>query len=128
MAIFTDTPPIAARDATTRLSFEQGRTIVWLAGEHDIASAWMVADTLARAIALDHADLVVDLSETEFIGSNTIAILSRAHTLLAERSRTLTVRAPSRGARRVIALVGADTLIDATLEADVPGRGLLQPA
>jgi hypothetical protein len=61
----------------------------------------------------------VDLSETQFIGASTIAMLVRARTFLAARDRTLTVRAPSRGAGRVIEIVGAEALIDPTAEAEV---------
>ena len=122
-------PDVAARcDPSTRLSFEHGRTIVWLSGEHDIATAWMVADILARAIALDEADLIVDLSETDFMGSCTAAMLLRARTLLVARNRTLIVRAPSRSARRVIELFGAGSLIGPTAETGAPILTVLQSA
>src|SRR5438045_3471563 len=39
--------------ARPRVSREEGRTVVWLVGEHDAATAFVLADTLARMIAVD---------------------------------------------------------------------------
>ena len=112
MAILTDPITVSHCGPTVFLSYDQERTIVWLAGEHDIASAWRVRNTLGRAIARDDADLVVDLSETDFMDASTIGTLVRARNLLLAQNRTLTIRAPSRSARRVLDIVGSGELID----------------
>ena len=39
------------------LGRDGARTAVWLDGEHDIATVALLADTLARAIFLDDADV-----------------------------------------------------------------------
>lgn len=95
-----------------RVSREGDRTILWLEGELDIANNWLLADTMAKAIALDDGDLVVDLSETAFIGGATVDVLLRGRTFLLERERALTLRAPSSCARRVIDLCGLTALVD----------------
>ena len=55
------------RGLATFAGRDADRTVVWLQGEHDISTTVALADTLARAIALDDADLVVDLSEVQFM-------------------------------------------------------------
>jgi anti-anti-sigma factor len=82
------------------------RTVVWLQGEHDVSTTVALAGTLARAVALDDADLVIDLSEVQFMSAATVGIIVRTHGLLAQQSRSLTLRAPSRCARRVLELCG----------------------
>ena len=81
-----------------------GHTLVLLEGEHDIASLFAVAESLAIAIALDDQDLVVDLSGVQFMGAETIGILIRARNFLREQSRSLTLRAPAPCAQRVLDL------------------------
>ncbi|MEY2461030.1 MAG: hypothetical protein QOG30_2860 [Acidimicrobiaceae bacterium] len=81
-----------------------GHTLVTLEGEQDIASSFALANSLAIAIALDDLDLIVDLSKVGFMGADTIGILIRARSLLHEQSRTLTLRAPSPFAQRVLDL------------------------
>ena len=82
------------------------RTVIWLQGEHDISTTVALTDTLARAVALDDADLVIDLSEVQFMSAATVGILVRTDDLLRQQSRSLTLRAPSTCARRVLELCG----------------------
>jgi anti-anti-sigma regulatory factor len=57
---------------------------------------------LARAIALDSAGLVLDLSEVEFMGASTLGTIVRAREFLRQRSASLSLRSPSTFVRRVI--------------------------
>ena len=118
MAVLTDSLPAitADRGPHARLSRDSGATIVWLEGEHDIATGWLVADTLARAIALDDADLIVDLSGVEFIGADTIGILIRTRAYLLARNRSLLLRAPARCARRVMDILEVWALFGRSVE------------
>lgn len=88
------------------------RTVVWLRGEHDMATSAELTQTLARAIAIDDADVVVDLSDVEFLDCSAIGIILRARDFLGPRSRSLTLRAPRRSARRVLDACGLAELID----------------
>ena len=81
-------------------------TVIWLRGEHDMSTVAELSETIARAIALDDADLVVDLADVEYMGAATVGVLSRARELLRARSRSLVLRSPSRCARRVLELCG----------------------
>jgi anti-anti-sigma factor len=61
---------------------DPARTAVWLRGEHDDSTVAALSETMARAIARDDADLVVDLSEVQFMGAATVGVIVRAQELL----------------------------------------------
>ncbi len=85
--------------------------VVWLRGEHDIATDAALCLTLARAIAPDSAGLVLDLSGVEFMGASTLGVIVRARELLRQWSASLTVRSPAAFVRRVISVCGLDDLL-----------------
>ena len=80
------------------------QTVVWLRGEHDISTVGSLSELLTRVIALDDADLVVDLSEVQFMGVVTVELLLHARERLELMSRSLTLRSPSRRAAHVLGL------------------------
>jgi anti-anti-sigma factor len=88
------------------------RTVVWLRGEHDVSTVAALSETMARAIALDDADVVVDLSEVQFMGAATVRVIIRAREILRLQSRTLVLRSPSECARRIFDLCGHADLLD----------------
>jgi anti-anti-sigma factor len=88
------------------------RTVVWLRGEHDVSTVAALSEILARAIALDDADVVVDLSEVQFMGAATVGVIIRAREFLRLRSRSLVLRSPSECARRILELCGHAELLD----------------
>jgi anti-anti-sigma factor len=67
---------------------------------------------LARAIAANHDDLTVDLSEVTFIDAGTIGALISGRNRLHGQSRSLRLRSPSGSARRVLEACGLTGLID----------------
>jgi anti-anti-sigma factor len=87
---------------------------VWLSGEHDLSTVDALSQTLARAFALDDADVVLDLSDVQFMGAATIDVIVRASGVLDLRSRVLTLRSPSEPARRVVDLCGLAELVEAS--------------
>jgi anti-anti-sigma factor len=88
------------------------RTVVWLRGEHDVSTVAALSEIMARAIALDDADVVVDLSEVQFMGAAAVGVVIRAQEFLRLRSRLLVLRSPSEGARRVLEVCGHADLLD----------------
>jgi anti-anti-sigma factor len=86
------------------VSREGERSIVWLTGEQDIATVFVLAETLADVTALDDADIVVDLSEVSFIDVATLRALIRCGHDLQNLSRHLTLRAPSPFTQRLLAI------------------------
>jgi anti-anti-sigma factor len=84
-----------------RVGHQAGETVLWLTGDHDVATVGPLRLVLVDLIALDDCDIVVDLGETTFLGSVMIGELQRARTHLADRGRWLTVRDPSSFVRRM---------------------------
>ena len=99
------------------------RTVVWLRGEHDVSTVAALSETMAGAMALDDCDLVVDLSEVQFMGAATIGVLVRARELLHSRSRSLVLRSPSRCARRILDLCGQGDLLEPHRADATPATG-----
>ena len=88
------------------------RVVVWVRGEHDVATRTHLAAVLDRAAGLDDADVVVDLSGITFMDASTIGAVVEAHNHLRARSRSLCVRAPSPIARRLLDVCQLGFLID----------------
>ena len=103
--------------------FARRRTVVWLWGEQDVSTVDALSETLAGAMAIDDCDLVVDLSEVQFMGAATIGVLVRARELLQMRSRSLVLRSPSRCARRILDLCGQGDLLDPRRVDATPATG-----
>jgi anti-anti-sigma factor len=80
--------------------------VVWLYGEEDIATVAVLADTLARVVSADAADVIVDLSGVTFLSTATIEELIRVRNILWLQNRNLTLRSPSRCARRLLDVCG----------------------
>jgi anti-anti-sigma factor len=89
------------------------RTVVWMTGDHDATTVAALSENLARAIALDDAELVVDLSDVTFMSASTIGVIVRARAFLRVRSRTMSLRAASSSARLVFEACHLADLLDA---------------
>jgi len=100
--------PGAVRPRIVTVStFAQGDTmVVQLRGDHDSASVPTLAKTLASALALEKTNLVVDLSEVQFINAASVRVLTAAGEYLSGEGRTFGLRSPSRSARRILDLCG----------------------
>jgi anti-anti-sigma factor len=100
---------------------EIGPTIIWLRGEHDIATDGDLRRTLASAIALNDAPIVVDLSKVELMSASTLGIIVAAWSTLRKESRPLTMRLPSSHVRRVISICGLHDLLSSEGGDKTPG-------
>ena len=103
------------------------RTVVWLRGEHDICTVASLSQILARAIALDDGDLVVDLSGVQFMDAATVGVILRARDFLRLQSRSVALRSPSPCAARVLDLCELGELLEqgSELRPRHPGGGAL---
>ena len=88
------------------------RTIVWLIGEHDAASAASLAARFEAATADSDADVEVDLSGVTFLDASTRGVLLKSKDNLASSVRVLSVRNPSACALRLLRICGLACLID----------------
>ncbi|MEO8694651.1 MAG: STAS domain-containing protein [Acidimicrobiales bacterium] len=86
--------------------------VVQLRGDHDSSSVPALAKTLASAVALENTNLVVDLSEVQFINAATVRVLTATGDFLSGAGRTFELRSPSRSARRILALCGVHGLCE----------------
>ena len=103
----------ASDRGVARVSRESDRAVVWLRGEHDIATTVELSETMARAIALDEPGVVVDLSGVHFMGAATVGVIVRAREFLHRQERSFEVRDPSMCAKRILGLCGLDGLFEA---------------
>lgn len=124
MALIQSSPTEAVFDRGTALvERDNGMTVVWLRGEHDVSTRPELARSLAGAIALDRNDLVVDLSEVQFLDASTIGVLVAAREFLRARSRSLALRSPSKFARRLLDVCGLGDLVEPR-RVDAPTAGI----
>ena len=108
----TELPSVPADLSSAVAGRDGDRIVVWLRGELDMATTVELSETLARAIAIDDTDLVLDLSEVQFMDASAIGVIVRAQTFLYPRSRSLSLRAPSKCARFVLDICGLAQLIE----------------
>lgn len=99
-------------DSAPPVSPHRNQTVVRLDGECDTTTVLVTADALARAIDAGAADVVVDLSEVTFLCAATAGVLIGTRNILRGQSRTLTLRAPSRSAMRLLGVCGLVDLVD----------------
>jgi anti-anti-sigma factor len=72
---------------------------------------FVLADALSVAIALGDADLVVDLSNVQFMGSAPMRVLIRCRNLLRAQARDLTLRSPAPCVQRMLNLCGLSDFV-----------------
>ena len=97
----------------TSSTVDDGETIVvQLRGDHDSSTVPAVAAALASAVACEKSNLVVDLSEVQFINAATVRVLTAAGDFLAAQSRTFALRSPSRCAQRILDICGVRGLCE----------------
>lgn len=85
-------------------------TVASLRGEQDLSTVPALCETLAGAIAVGGADLILDLSAVEFLDASTVRVIVAAGEFLRARSRSLVLRSPSGCAQRVLDLCGLSGL------------------
>jgi anti-anti-sigma factor len=107
------------------VAYENGRTVVSLAGEHDLATAPAIAGALAEARKAGDADVVVDLSAVTFLDASTLRVFVAARNDLHEQSRELLLRSPTRSTHRLLELCGLTGLLEPAAPPATPAPGAL---
>lgn len=106
-------PDVSGLMTAGRVAFVEhriGRTVIWLCGEHDIATVDALSEVVEQAMSLDDADVELDLSDVKYMSAATIGVIVRTCERLQGRSRSLVLRSPSSIARRLCDLCGLDYL------------------
>jgi len=100
-----------ARRASWTLLGEEGGTLMTVDGDLDLASAGAFVAALA-GVSAGGTDAVVDMAGVEFVDSSTVRALVGAQRLFERLGLRLTVRAPSRPVRRMLALCRLEEVIN----------------
>ena len=87
-------------------------TVASLSGDLDLSVRGDLCETLAALIAYGDADLILDLSDVEFLDASAASVLFRAEEFLAARSRCLVLRSPPASALRVLNVCGRSDLVE----------------
>lgn len=98
-------------------------SVLWLQGDHDIATSAALSAAIAEAIALDGPAVVIDMSGVLFISAATVGVIVQANVNLRARSRSLTLRAPSSCVRHIFDVCGLSGLLEEACAAGVLGDG-----
>ena len=104
-------PSVAGR-APPRSVADDCPRVVRLHGDYDGGAVAELSGLLSSAIALDDADLVLDITEVGFVDAAVIGVIVRARSFLQLRSRSLTLRRPSRSTRAVLGICDLDVLVE----------------
>ncbi len=102
-------PP--AHGLEVSVTIEGTTTVVVLRGEADIATLPLVVEALARVIADRDGDVIVDLEQTAFIDTGALRAVLQALQVLRGGERLLTLRSPSKIARRLLEVFGLSYLV-----------------
>jgi anti-anti-sigma factor len=89
-----------------------GRNVVWMCGEYDISGVDALSEALARAMSLDERELVIDLSEVEFMDASTIGVFVAIAAELQAQVRALVLRSPTDFGRRILELCGLTGVLE----------------
>ena len=104
MALVSPPSEQPSHEQVATIGRSDGRTYLHLHGEHDLARLTELRAALAKAVDGDKNDLVVDLSDVEFICAGTIGAFFRSRMLLKSLARTMTVHAPRPHTQRILAI------------------------
>lgn len=116
MSVATQVPNTTPAMGLTATVFDEGAvTVVALSGDADRATLHIVVETLSRVMADRAGDVVVDLARMEFMDTAVLRAVLNAREALGSRGRDLTLRSPSRIARRLLGVFGLDHLAGSKL-------------
>jgi anti-anti-sigma factor len=106
------------------------RKVVWLRGAQNASTVPELCAAIARAIAFDQADLLLDLSDVTSLDEAVVEVVDLAREYLRQRSRSFALRSPRPPVRRLLVLCGLSELLDATQgndESDAGNYRVVQP-
>lgn len=117
----TPADPLADFGAT--LAFSGHRAVLGVLGQVDLVSAPELAALLNAVIDRGHADVVVDLAGTDFMGAAGLGVIAATGSRLRSLGGGLTIRSPSALVKRMLNITSLTELI--SLEPAGPVEGQL---
>jgi anti-sigma B factor antagonist len=103
-------PAFEGGDHTATFSTDSDHVVVAI-GEIDLASAPKLWEALSGLIERGSREVVLDMTAVEFLDSQGIRVIVRAHKQLEPLGGTLVVRAPQAQVRTVLEITGLSPLI-----------------
>jgi anti-sigma B factor antagonist len=98
---------LAQKGVLTVRSGRRGATyLIEVRGELDLATTPLLEEELAKAQSDDAEEILIDLSELEFISSTGLRVLLEAATHAANDSTRLQIRNPTRQVERTLRIAG----------------------
>jgi anti-anti-sigma factor len=104
--------PTDTRRPTVEAEQRNGRCVVTVHGEIDLATVAGLEEALCAVCLDSDGQVVVDLSDVTFMSCRGLAALASTHDGLAARGRTLVIEHPVPTVRKVLRLAGLDALCD----------------
>jgi anti-sigma B factor antagonist len=112
----TGLPPVADSGRSARFSAVvthlDGRTVVELSGELDMATAPDLAERLGPLVEDGSGPVTLDVSRLEFCDSSGLAVFVEYHRRAQARGTTVALRSPSRALQRVLSLTQLDEMVE----------------
>ncbi|HEX5097295.1 MAG TPA: STAS domain-containing protein, partial [Acidimicrobiia bacterium] len=99
-------PPVAGPDLVVTTDKQGARVVLSISGELDAYTAPGLEDQIARLMTEGTSDIVLDLSQTEFLDSSGLRAILTAQRKLTEQHGKLTLRAPSEPVTRLLEITG----------------------
>ena len=97
---------VVGPDLVLSFAQEDDRAVLSARGELDAYSAPALEDHVARLLADDARNIVLDLSETAFLDSSGLRAILTAQRRLSNADGQLTLRAPSEPVSRLLEITG----------------------
>ena len=101
----------SANDFAAEIDRRGGASVIALRGEADIYSAPELRRLVDEALVMGERAVVVDLTETSFVDSTVLGILTAARKRLAAEGGVISVVCRDRNIRKVFEVTGLDRII-----------------
>ena len=107
---------LAARwwgDSDVAVWREGPATVIGLHGEHDLSNQAELSAAFAKICAVGGAgDVVIDLSQADFVDSSTVAALLGGRQVVIDQGRRFSLRTPTPQVQRVLEICGLVSLVE----------------
>lgn len=102
---------VRPREFSCRTTLDHGVAVVEVFGELDLSTAPELSTSLAPVLEQRPRALNLDLAGVDFIDSTGLTLLVRTLKRLKDHDGTLLITSPTPAVRRVLEIVGLDTLL-----------------
>jgi anti-sigma B factor antagonist len=96
---------------TCRTTVDHGLAVVSVTGELDLSTATGLTEALAPLLDMNLRAVTIDLAGLEFIDSTGLTLIVRTSKALRQHGGELRLTSPTPPVRRILELVGLDSLL-----------------